>query len=142
MSANSRRMARRFLLQAFYQAQLSEATVAELREQFMAAADFNRADSKYFLKLLEEIAAARDELDAAISHFGEIPAAQLDPVEHAILWVALAELRFHPDVPHRVVINEAIELTKSFGAEGGHRYVNALLDRAASGGGATGMAAL
>jgi len=142
MSANSRRMARRFLLQAFYQAQLSEATVVELREQFMAASDFNRADSKYFLKLLEEIDAARDELDATISRFGEIPADQLDPVEHAILWVALAELRFHPDVPHRVVINEAIELTKAFGAEGGHRYVNALLDRAAAGRGASGMAAL
>ena len=141
MSANSRRMARRFLLQAFYQAQLSGAGLEELRDQFTAAPDYGRADAKYFLALLEQIAAAREDLDLAISQYGEIPAAQLDPVEHAILWVALAELRFHPDVPRRVVINEAIELTKSFGAEGGHRYVNALLDRAAADGGPTSLAA-
>jgi N utilization substance protein B len=128
----SRTKTRRLLVQALYQAQLSGHSFAELQEQFAGQDEYLRVDSDYFANLLTEIDTHRVELDAAMGTYGHIPAEQLDPVEHAVLWVALAELRFRTDVPPRVVINEAIELTKTFGAEGGHKYINGVLDKAAS----------
>jgi N utilization substance protein B len=82
--------------------------------------------------LLGQIETARAALDIHISEFGDIPAEQLDPVEHAVLWIALAEFCFQPDVPAKVILNEAIELAKSYGAEGGYRYINGLLNKAAA----------
>ena len=69
-------------------------------------------------------------LDEELARFSGIPVAQLDPVEHAIVWIGLHELKNAPEVPYRVVINEGIELAKKFGATDGHRFVNAVLDRA------------
>jgi N utilization substance protein B len=132
MAARGRSGARRLLLQALYQFQLTGHDRQELERQYSEAPDYAAADTAYFLQLLTEIDSVRAELDEDIVRYGDIVAAQLDPVEHAILWIAFAEFRFHPDVPPKVVINEAIELAKSFGAEGGHRYINGLLDKAAA----------
>jgi len=104
-----------------------------VESQLVGTPEFERADKDYFLLLLGEIANSRDELDAVLELHGDISPARLDPVEHAILWVAVAELMFHDDVPRNVVINEAIELSKLFGAEGGYRFVNGVLDKAATG---------
>ena len=132
VASRGRSGARRLLLQALYQAQLAGHDSDELAQQFSAQTDFKGIDSEYFLKLLTEILASRDALDNDIYLFGDIATEQLDPVEHAVLWIALTELKQHPDVPPKVVINEAIELAKTFGAEGGHKYVNGLLDKAAA----------
>ena len=132
MAVRGRSGARRLLLQALYQGQLAGHDADELARQFSAQAEFKAIDSEYFLKLLAEIFASRDILDNDIYLFGDIATEQLDPVEHAVLWIALIELKKHPDVPPKVVINEAIELAKTFGAEGGHKYVNGLLDKAAA----------
>ena len=118
-------------MQALYQAQISGHDTQELLRQFPERPEYAGADIQYFEMLLHEVESSKDELDQLIAEFGDIPVAQIDPVEHAVLWLALAELQRHPEVPRRVVINEAIELTKAFGAEGGHRYINGLLDRAA-----------
>jgi N utilization substance protein B len=127
-----RHAARRLLVQAFYQKQLSDHSVSELASQFAERPEFAKADDEYFSELLNIIADNTAELDADIDIFGDIPPEQLDPVEHAVLWVALAELRKMDSVPPKVIINEAIELTKSFGAEGGYKFVNGLLDKAAA----------
>ena len=132
MAARGRPGARRLLLQALYQSQIAGHDLRELKQQYAEHVDYATVDSAYFLKLLGEIDGARAELDIDIGSYGDIVAEQLDPVEHAVLWIALAEFRFHPDVPPKVVINEAIELAKTFGAEGGHRYINGLLDKAAA----------
>ena len=132
MAVRGRPGARRLLLQDLYQFQLTGHDRAELERQYAEHVDYAGVDSAYFLKLLGEVDSARADLDGDISNYGDIVAEQLDPVERAILWIALAEFRFHPDVPPKVVINEAIELAKNFGAEGGHRYVNGLLDKAAA----------
>ena len=118
------------LVQALYQKQISGHDAKELARQFHEHADYPAVDSKYFDELLTHIDASPDELDALITRYSDIPADQLDPVEHAILWVALAELVSRDDVPPKVVMNEAIELAKSFGAEGGHKFINGLLDKA------------
>ena len=117
-------------MQALYQVQFEEQSLDDLLQQFVQDKDYPHVDQDYFRLLLGKGLLHRDRLDEVIGRCGEIPAAQLDPVEHAVLWVALVELRDCIDVPSRVVLNEAIELTKQFGAEGGHRYVNAVLDRA------------
>ena len=132
MAAKGRNGARRILLQALYQIQMAGHDAAQLKTQFAERPEYAAADSAYFEQLLDEIEDARGQLDEAIGQYGDIPAAQLDPVEHAVLWIALAEFRFHTDVPPKVVMNEAIELAKIYGAEGGHKYVNGLLDKAAA----------
>ncbi len=132
MAAQGRHGARRMLLQAFYQMQISGHSVEEVAEQFVDHPEAATADLKYFDQLLTTIAETRDQLDIDINGFGDIQVERLDPVEHAILWIALAELRGRDDVPPKVVINEAIELAKTFGAEGGYRYINGLLDKASA----------
>lgn len=129
MAATGRRGARRLLLQALYQLQMSGHSADELITQFKAHPNFSRADGKYFRALLPVIMEHIEQLDAEIDASGDIAGAQLDPVERAILWIAMAEMNYQPDVPEKVVINEAIELAKEFGAEGGYRYVNAVLDK-------------
>ncbi|MBT8423162.1 MAG: transcription antitermination factor NusB [Gammaproteobacteria bacterium] len=130
MKKSGRQGARQLAVQALYQAQISAHEHDELTRQFKDDPGYGKCEQSYFEQLLDEAFRHREHLDNDISEFGDIPPAQLDPVEHAVLWIALAELRFHDDVPVPVVINEAIELTKIFGAEGGHRFVNGLLDKA------------
>lgn len=132
MAHGKRHKARRLVLQALYQCQLNEPALEELLAQFRQDQGYPGADKEYFEALLTDAYTARSELDVSIAEFGEIPAAQLDPVEHAALWLGLTELRQRHEVPTRVILNEVIELTKQFGAEGGHRYVNGVLDRAAA----------
>jgi N utilization substance protein B len=90
------------------------------------------ADLEYFEALVRGVAEHCAELDAALAKFVDRDIAQVDPIERAVLRIAAFELRRRPDVPYRVVINEAIETTKRFGAEHGHTYVNGVLDRAAA----------
>jgi transcription antitermination protein NusB len=90
-----------------------------------------KADREYFRALVEGVCSARTQLDVDIAQWTDRPAVQLDPVEHAVLLVAVFELTARPEVPFRVVLNEAINLTRRFGATDGHKFVNAVLDRAA-----------
>jgi len=132
VAAKGRNGARRILVQALYQIQMAGHDAARLKAQFAERPEYKAADSEYFELLLDQIEDSKDQLDEEIARFGDIPADQLDPVEHAVLWIALAEFRFHKDVPPKVVMNEAIELAKIYGAEGGHKYVNGLLDKLAA----------
>jgi N utilization substance protein B len=126
--SRGRHGARRLLLQALYQRQLGGHSTAELIEQFSAAREFRGIDADYFLALIAEITSAEASLDELIAQAADRPVAQLDPVERGVLWIGLAELRGHPDVPRRVVIDEAVELAKEFGAQDSFRYINAVLD--------------
>ncbi len=112
--------------------QLTGHSPEELTAQFSDDPESAGADMDYFVGLLALVADTQSELDKSIGRYGDIPAEQLDPIEHAILWIAMAELREGSDVPPKVAINEAIELAKTFGAEGGYRYVNGLLDKASA----------
>jgi N utilization substance protein B len=118
-------------MQALYQWQLTGQTVAELRNQYAQDDGFAEADAEYFGALLEGTTGSRESLDAELGTLLDRPVAQLDPVEHAILMMGLYELRQQLEVPYRVVINEGVELAKRFGATDGHKFVNAVLDRAA-----------
>ncbi len=130
MRTKGRSGARRLAMQALYQSQIGGHSLEELQEQYAAVPEYKICETEYFDSLLSQAHEHREQIDKDIGEYGDIIAAQLDPVERAVLWIALAEIRFHDDVHVAVVINEAVELTKKFGAEGGHRYVNGLLDKA------------
>ena len=130
-SAHERARARRFALQALYQWDLSGTDLRDIRSQFLVEEDFARADKPYFIELLSKAPNNIDIIDKNISNYTDRPIEQLDPVERAILRIATYELLYRPDIPYRVTINEAVQLTKKFGAEQGHAYVNGVLDKAA-----------
>ena len=130
-SAHERARARRYAMQALYQWDLSGTDLPLIRRQFLEAEDFSRADQKYFIELLSEAPKRIDVIDENISGFIDRPLGQLDPVERAVLRLATYELLFRLDIPYRVTINEAVQLTKKFGAEQGHAFVNGVLDKAA-----------
>ncbi|GBU09103.1 transcription antitermination protein [Gammaproteobacteria bacterium] len=126
-----RTYARRFAMQAFYQWQLVHTDVASLRSQFADNEDFHLADNEYFFEILNGVFKDTQYLDDIISPFLDRPIDQLDAVEHGILWVGTFELMHKIDIPYRVIINEAVEIAKRFGAEGGHKFINGILDKIA-----------
>jgi transcription antitermination protein NusB len=127
-----RSRARRRALQALYAWQLSGGTVQQVVAQFAHEQAREVADLEYFEDLVRGVMAHVGELDGALAAFIDREVAQVDPVERAALRIAAYELRHRPDVPYRVVINEAIDSTKRFGSEHGHTYVNGVLDHAAA----------
>src|SRR5579862_4350204 len=129
--SSQRSVARKLALQALYRWQLNECPWQDLIQEFGDADDMPRADREYFRELVEGVWHAHEALDAQLASWADRGPALLDPIEHAILLIGLYELRDRQDVPFRVVINEAVTLAKRFGATEGHKYVNAVLDRAA-----------
>ncbi len=129
--SGQRSVARKLALQALYRWQLNECPWQDLIQEFHDAQDMPRADREYFRELVEGVWRAREALDADLASWADRGPALLDPIEHAILLLGVFELRHRPDVPYRVAISEAVTLAKRFGATDGHKYVNAVLDRAA-----------
>lgn len=127
-----RRRARRLLVQALYQQQLAGSDADEILAQFCRREEYGHADSEFFTDLLRAATARRDELDREISAASDIPVERIDPVERAVLWSALAEMQGR-GTRRAVVINEAVDLAREFGADQGYRFVNAVLDRWARG---------
>ena len=127
----ARSLARRLALQALYQLQINPRSLQETQRQFAADPEAERVDVDYFQQLLVAIASSREALDARLARLCEIPPAELDPIEHAVLWLGLHELEAYPELPYRVALAEAVQLAKQFGATDGHKFVNAVLDRAA-----------
>ena len=128
----ARSRSRRRALQAVYAWQMSNSPIAKVIEQFQHEQDMEIADLQYFEDLVLGVAKHHDELDADLEKYLDRTLAQVDPIERAVLLIAAYELRHRPDVPYRVVINEAIETSKRFGADQGHTYVNGVLDKAAA----------
>ncbi|MEE9254600.1 MAG: transcription antitermination factor NusB [Pseudomonadales bacterium] len=124
-----RSLSRRLLLQALYQWQLTGAEPGEIEHQFED--QLARADREYFSEILRGVIAQQEALDACIEPALDRRVKELDHVERAILRLGTYELMHRPDVPFRVIINEAVNLARSFGATDGHRYVNGVLDRLA-----------
>lgn len=118
-------------VQALYQWQVGGDGVADIEAQFRAEYDAKSTDIAYFHELLTGVPRLRDGLEAALQPCLDRPFEQVDAVERAILWVGSYELEARQDVPYRVIINEAVELARTFGGENAHRYVNAVLDRLA-----------
>lgn len=129
--SEARSNARRSAVQAIYQWQLTGQEAERIDEQYVADHDVSNMDEAYFHELLKEIPLHLHELEDHIIPFIDRQIDELDPVERAVLRIGTYELEFRLDVPYRVVINEGVELAKTFGAEDGHKYVNSILDKIA-----------
>jgi len=125
----SRKSARFFLIQALYEWQIAQSTLAEISNNIADNEKFSEANSEYFHELLQNITQKRADLDKEIAPFLDRDVEQVDPIERSILWLGVYELQNQLDIPYKSVINEAVELAKQFGAEGSHRYVNGVLDK-------------
>jgi transcription antitermination factor NusB len=131
-NVNPRRRARECAVQAIYSWQVSKNDLSEIEASFMAEQDMKGVDKKYFRELLHGVISHSSELDTKMESFlNERSLDELGFVEHAILRIAVYELLKREDVPYKVVINEAIDLTKTFGAEDSHKFINGVLDKVA-----------
>jgi transcription antitermination protein NusB len=129
LAARSR--ARRRALQALYAWQLSGSHMNAVIDQFRHEQDMEVADLEYFEDLLHGVEKHIDVIDESLKPYVDREVGQIDPIERAALRLAAYELKYRLDVPYRVIINEAIEVTKRFGADHGHSYVNGVLDKLA-----------
>jgi len=129
---STRRRAREIALQGLYEWLVAGSEPALIETHMREQEDFDRCDRAHFELLLRGCIAEAADLDALLARHVDRKTELLSPVEHGVLLIGVYELRHCVDVPYRVVINEAVELAKSFGGTDGHRYVNGVLDKAAS----------
>jgi N utilization substance protein B len=127
-----RHRAREFALQGLYQWLLNNEDAGVIDAHIRQAHGFDKADAAHFDVLLHGIIKQADDLRTSLAPLIDRPIAQLSPIEHAALLIGAYELKHHLEIPYKVVINEAVELTKSFGGIDGHKYVNGVLDKLAA----------
>jgi N utilization substance protein B len=128
----ARRRARELALRALYQWLIAGADADTLCRQVDEDREAMRADQAYFERLVHGTIERAGELDEALQPFLDRPAGSLSPIEHAVLLIGAYELLARTEIPFRVVINEAVELAKSYGGTDGHKYVNGVLDKLAA----------
>lgn len=129
--SKARSRARRMAMQALYEWQVAGNAPLDILNTYHAEQNMKNVDDDYFRDLLLNTAKHQQQVEALMTAALDRPLKEVDPIEAAILRMACYELAFRPDVPYKVVINEAIELAKTFGAEAGHRFVNGILDKVA-----------
>lgn len=128
---SARRRARECTVQALYSWAVSSNTAEQVELAFVLDQDMDGVDKPYFRKLFRQTIENIETVDFSISPYIDRTFDELDPIETAILRLAVYELRFELDVPYKVVINEAIEVAKVFGADESHKYINGVLDKIA-----------
>lgn len=126
-----RHCSRELVLQGIYQWRVAGGTVDFIETQLRDTDIFQKADGKYLSTLLHHVLNHIETLEATIQPCLDRPLTELSPVEYAILLISTCELSYFPDIPYRAVINEAIELAKSYGGTEGYKYVNGVLDKLA-----------
>ncbi|MEX3954973.1 transcription antitermination factor NusB [Trinickia sp. EG282A] len=128
---SARRRSRELAMQGLYQWLLSGAPAGEIDAQLRDAQGFDKADTEHLDAILHGVIRESATLSADLAPCLDRPIDQLSPVERAVLLVAAYEFKSHLDIPYRVVINEAVELAKTFGGADGYKYVNGVLDKLA-----------
>ena len=129
--SRQRSKARSLAVQAVYQWQMAGQNVQDIVSHLLTEQADGKIDSDYFRELVDGVTRELTRLDESLSPYLDRSIESIDPVERAVLRIGAFELATHPEIPYRVVINEAIEMAKVFGAEQGHKYVNGVLDKAA-----------
>lgn len=129
--SKARSRARRLAMQALYEWQVAGNAPLDILNTYRAEQNLKNVDEDYFRDLFLNTIQHQQQVDELMAGLLDRPLAEVDPIETAILRMACYELAHRPDVPYKVVINEAIELAKTFGAEAGHKFVNGILDKAA-----------
>lgn len=130
MKPNVRRQSRSLAVQGIYSWQVSQNPIADIEQQLLLENNVKHLDVAYFQDILRGVVLHHSKLDEAIKPYLERPFEDIDLVEKSVLRVAAYELKYRLDVPYKVIINEAIELAKSFAADDSHKFVNGILDKA------------
>ncbi|RUM93888.1 MAG: transcription antitermination factor NusB [Thiothrix sp.] len=125
---HQRHVARKMALQAIYQWQLGGQSAESIVKQFHDDIDYPKSDASYFASLTIQTIQDCALLDEVLKSHLDRDIERVDPIERAVLRLAVNELREHHEIPYRVVLNEAISLAKTFGAQNAYKYVNAVLD--------------
>src|SRR3990167_130440 len=128
---SARHKARAAAVQALYQWYMTEESLTNIELQFLTHTATKKIDQIYFRELLHQIPAHLAEIEQQFEPFLALPKAELDPVELSILRLAAYELLYRQEIPYKVIINEALELTKTFGSIEGYKFVNGVLDKTA-----------
>jgi N utilization substance protein B len=128
---SSRRRSREFALQGLYEWLIAGSDAGVIEAHLREQDGFDKCDKAHFDQLLHGCIREAADLDAALARHVDRKTTQLSPIEHGALMIGVFELKHCIDIPYRVAINEAVELTKSFGGTDGHKYVNGVLDKAA-----------
>ena len=131
MSKSPRHRAREFVVQGLYQKLIGDQDEAAIVVQAESVAGFDKADTELYRILLGQVLADTEDLRVALAPFVDRPWHEVSPIERSILLLGACELKHHPETPYRVIINEAIELAKTFGGTDGHKFVNGVLDKLA-----------
>ncbi len=129
---SSRRRSRELALQGIYQWRLTSDDPEQIEKQICAEKGMGRYDADFFSKLLRGALTQHAELETAVTMHLDRTLDELSPVEFSVLLIGAYELIHHPEIPYRVVINEAVELAKTFGGTDGHKFVNGVLDKLAA----------
>jgi len=132
MSRGTRHLARQAAVQALYQWDLTEQAPETILEHFIREHDTSDMDEEYFQLLVREIPLFHQELEAHIVPMLDRDLDDVDPVERAILRIGAYELEYRSDIPRNVVINESVELAKTFGSELSYKFINGVLDKVAA----------
>ena len=131
VNPSKRRKARRYAVQALYDWHLTQNAPAEIFERVLMDVNLNKTDVAYFQELTTKVPEHVESIDEALAKVVSREVKEIDPVELSILRIAGYEFMQHIEIPYRVVINEAVEQAKTFGAEEGHKFVNGVLDKLA-----------
>ena len=131
-TALPRSHARRAAVQALYQALVNDQAPEKDALDFVTAENSDKMDMKYFTILVDGVSEELEVLDSELAYAVDRNLSEIDPVESSVLRLAVYEFIHRPEVPYRVVLNEAVELAKAFGGEKGHKYVNGVLDKMGS----------
>ncbi len=129
---SQRHRARELAMQGIYEWRLSGGSAALIEKATREEKSLGRYDVEFFGQLLRGVIAQHEELAALVAPNLDRPVKELSPVEYSVLMLGAFELSRHPEVPYRVVINEAVELAKTFGGSDGHKFVNGVLDKLAA----------
>lgn len=129
---SSRHRSRELALQGIYQWRLTNDHPEQIEKQIRAEKKTGRYDAEFFSKLLRGVLAQHAQLETTITTHLDRTVDELSPVEFSVLLIGAYELIHHPDIPYRVVINEAVELARTFGGTDGHKFVNGVLDKLAT----------
>lgn len=130
-SIKGKRKARKLVLQALYQWHMAGSDLPEIEAQFRASNDMSKIDSQYFCRLLHGIPEKLNLIETQFEPFLDRHLHQLNPIELTVLRLSGFELLYCPEIPYRVVLDEAVTLAKAFGSQDGHRYVNGVLNNLA-----------
>lgn len=130
-TSGARSLARKLAMQALYRWQMNDGSWQDLVSEFATEEGMDRADGEYFSELVRGVCGSSGALDESLTVWMDRKPERLDPIERAVLLIGTYELKERPEVPYRVVIDEGVSLARRFGATDGHKFVNAVLDRAA-----------